>query len=158
MDQQISLRPIIKKKNKKIIFFQKSYIEFFQRNETSFYHVFWQYVFNILTLFIYLFLFYFWASLAAQMVKNLLPCRRCVFNPWVRKIAFRREWLPTPVFLPGKCHGQRSLASCSPWGLKESDTRDWATNTFTFWPCGRWDLSSLTRDHTHTFCSGSTES
>ena len=33
----------------------------------------------------------------------------------------RREWLPTPVFLPGECHGQRSLMGYSPWGHKESD-------------------------------------
>ena len=32
-----------------------------------------------------------------------------------------KEWQPTPVFLPGKSHGQRSLAGCSPWGHKESD-------------------------------------
>ena len=32
-----------------------------------------------------------------------------------------RRWHPTPVFLPGKSHGQRSLVSCSPWGREESD-------------------------------------
>ena len=37
------------------------------------------------------------------------------FNPWVRKIPWRREWLLTPVFLPGESHGQRSLARCSLW-------------------------------------------
>ena len=31
------------------------------------------------------------------------------FNPWVRKIPWRREWLPTPIFLPGEFHGERSL-------------------------------------------------
>ena len=36
----------------------------------------------------------------------------------------RREWLPTPVFLPGKCHEQRSLVDYSPWGRKESDTAE----------------------------------
>ena len=36
-------------------------------------------------------------------------------------IPWRREWLPTPVFLPGEFHGQRSLAGYSPWGHKESD-------------------------------------
>ena len=41
--------------------------------------------------------------------------------PGVGKIPWRREWLPTPVFLPGEFHGQRSLASYSPWGHKESD-------------------------------------
>ena len=39
-----------------------------------------------------------------------LQCRRLGFGPWVRKIPWRREWLPTPVFLPGEFHGQRSLA------------------------------------------------
>ena len=33
-----------------------------------------------------------------------------------------RKWQPTPVFLPGKFHGQRSMVGCSPWGHKESDT------------------------------------
>ena len=37
------------------------------------------------------------------------------------KIIRSRKWQPTPVFLPGKFHGQRSLAGHSPWGLKESD-------------------------------------
>ena len=49
-------------------------------------------------------------------------CRRHRFNPWVRKMPWRRKWQPTPVFLPGKCHGERSLAGYSPWGHKESDT------------------------------------
>ena len=48
--------------------------------------------------------------------------RRPGFDPWVRKILWRREWLPTPVFLPEEFHGQRTLAGCSPWGLKELDT------------------------------------
>ena len=47
-----------------------------------------------------------------------------MFDPWVGKIPWRREWLPTPVFLPGEFHGQRSLASYSPWGHKESDTTE----------------------------------
>ena len=55
------------------------------------------------------------------MVKNLLQCRRPGFNPWVGKIPWRREWLPTPVYLPGEFYGQRSLAGYSPWGCKESD-------------------------------------
>ena len=35
---------------------------------------------------------------------------------------WRRKWQPTPVFLPGESHGQRSLTDYSPWGHKESDT------------------------------------
>ena len=45
--------------------------------------------------------------------------RRTGFDPWVGKIPWRREWQPTPVFLPGKFHGQRSLAGYSPWYHKE---------------------------------------
>ena len=37
---------------------------------------------------------------------------------------WRKQWHPTPVFLPGKSHGQRSLVGCSPWGRKESDTTE----------------------------------
>ena len=46
--------------------------------------------------------------------------------PGLGRFPWKREWLPTPVFLPGEFHGQRSLAGYSPWGFKESD--DWATN------------------------------
>ena len=44
-------------------------------------------------------------------------CRRhnrCVFDPWVRKIPWRRTWQPTPVFLPREAHGQRSLVGYNP--------------------------------------------
>ena len=53
--------------------------------------------------------------------------RRCGFNPWVRKIPWRRKWQPTPVLLPGKSHGQRSLSDYSPWGCEESNTTWLAT-------------------------------
>ena len=49
---------------------------------------------------------------------NILQCRRPGFDPWVRKIPWRREWQPTPVFLPGESHGQ---------GLTESNTTVWLT-------------------------------
>jgi len=45
-------------------------------------------------------------------------CRRPGFDPWVRKIPWRRAQQPTPVFLPGKSHGQRSLVGYSLWGYK----------------------------------------
>ena len=41
-----------------------------------------------------------------------------------RKIPWRRKWQPTPVFLPGEFHGQRSLAGYSLWNRKESDTTE----------------------------------
>ena len=43
------------------------------------------------------------------------------FYPWVQKIPWRRKWQPTPVFLPGKSHGQRSLVDYSSWGYEESN-------------------------------------
>ena len=46
------------------------------------------------------------------------------FNPWDGKIPWKRKWQPTPVPLPGKSHGRRSLVGYSPWGLKESDTTE----------------------------------
>ena len=45
-------------------------------------------------------------------------------------IPWRKEWLPTPVFLPGDSHGQRSLAGYSPWGCKESDTTEGLIHIF----------------------------
>ena len=45
------------------------------------------------------------ALLVAQLVKNLPVCGRLGFDPWVRKIPWRREWLFTPVFWPGELHG-----------------------------------------------------
>ena len=62
-----------------------------------------------------------WASLVAQMVKNP-PAMK---ETWVwsqEKIPWRREWLPTPVFLPGEFHEQMSLAGYSSWDWKELDT------------------------------------
>ena len=50
--------------------------------------------------------------------------KRGGFNPWVRKIPWRRACQPTPVFLPEESHGQRSLAGYSPSGRTESDTTE----------------------------------
>ena len=47
------------------------------------------------------------------------------FHPWVGKIPWRKGCLPTPVFLPGESHGQRSLVGCSPGGCRESVTTEW---------------------------------
>ena len=57
-----------------------------------------------------------WASLVAQLEIHQ-QCRRPGFDPWVEKIPWRRERLPTPVFWPGEFHGLYR-----PWGRKESDT------------------------------------
>ena len=53
--------------------------------------------------------------------ESACQCKRHGFSLWVRKIPWRRKWQPTPVFLPGKSHGQRSLAASSLWGCKEQD-------------------------------------
>ena len=60
--------------------------------------------------------------------------KRLVFDPWVGKISWNRKWQSTPVFLPGRFHGQRSLAGSNPWGCKGSDTTE------------------RMRVHTHTLC------
>ena len=51
--------------------------------------------------------------------------RSCGFDPRNGKIPWRRARQPTPVFLPGESHGQRSLVGYSPWGCKQSDTTQW---------------------------------
>jgi len=61
--------------------------------------------------------------------KNLLHCRRCRFDPTVRKIPWERKWQSTPAFLPGKSLGQRSLVGYSPWGCKVSDTTEVTKHT-----------------------------
>ena len=100
-------------------------------------------------------LWYSQASLVAQLVKNPPAMQETWVGPWVGKIPWRRERLPTPVFwpgkfhglyspwdrkesdsteqlslvfLPGEFHGQRNLPGYSPWGCKESDV----TNSFIF--------------------------
>ena len=64
-----------------------------------------------------------WSSLVAQMGKNLPAMREMGLEPWMGKIPWRREWQPTPVFLPRDFHGQRSLVDCTPW-VAESDTTE----------------------------------
>ena len=50
--------------------------------------------------------------------ESACQCGRSGFNPCIGKSPWRRKWQPTPVFLPGKSHGKRSLVSYSPWGCK----------------------------------------
>ena len=50
-----------------------------------------------------------------------------MFDPWVGKISWRRAWQPTPVFLPGKSHGQRYLAGYSLWDHIELDMTELLT-------------------------------
>ena len=66
-------------------------------------------------------------SLVAQMVKNLPAMLEISVRSLGQEDSWRREWQPTPVFLPGKSHGQRSLAGYSLWGYKELDTTNHLT-------------------------------
>ena len=52
--------------------------------------------------------------------KSIYQCRRCRFDPWVGKIPWRRKWLPTPVLLPWKSYGQRSLVQATTHGVTKS--------------------------------------
>ena len=52
--------------------------------------------------------------------ESACQCRRHRFNPWVRKIPWRWKWLSTPVFVPGKSHGQRNPVGYSPWESQNS--------------------------------------
>ena len=72
---------------------------------------------------------------------NNPPCqcrrrKRHRFNPWVRKMPWRRKWQPTPALLPGKFHRDRSFVGYKLWGYKESDTTECA--------------HAHTHTHTHT--------
>ena len=82
----------------------------------------------------------------AQTVKNI---QRCRFDPWVGKNPWRRKWLPTPVFLPGEFHGQRSLVGgLQSMGL-QTVGHDRATNTHTQrnYAGNTWILTR--NDHVH---------
>ena len=54
-----------------------------------------------------------------------LQCERPGFSPWVMKIPWRRKWQPTPMLLPGKSHGWRSLEGYSPWDCKQTRLSNW---------------------------------
>ena len=75
---------------------------------------------SVLVILIYVYM----ASLVAQLVKSL----PAMWETWVgslgRQDPGRRKWPPTPVFLPAKSHGWRSLAGYSPWGWKQQDTSE----------------------------------
>ena len=59
-----------------------------------------------------------------QMLVYNIQCSISCFILPTKDSAWRRQWQPTPVLLPGKSHGRRSLVGCSPWGRQESDTTE----------------------------------
>ena len=65
-----------------------------------------------------------WASLVVQLVKNPPVVQKTQVQSWDQEDSLEKVWQPTPVFLPGELHGQRSLVGSSPWVLKESDTTE----------------------------------
>ena len=67
-----------------------------------------------------------------RQLRICLQCGQPGFDPWIRKIPWRREWQPTPVLLPGEFHGKRSLAGYSPWVCKELDMTEHLTYTHAF--------------------------
>ena len=77
------------------------------------------------------------SQLTDSVVKNLPTSAGDLQEMWfdtrVRKIPWRRKWQPTPVFLPGKSHAQRSLVGYSPWGRKESGMTEWRISMETAW-------------------------
>ena len=75
--------------------------------------------------FIYIYIYLSIYLYVSHTVKNLLQCRRHRFKPWARKMLWRIERLPTPVFFPGEFKGQRNLVGYSPWGHKEPSTTEW---------------------------------
>ena len=75
-----------------------------------------------------------WMHMWESVHRRIFPwCRRPGLHPWVGKIPWRRKWQPTPAFLPGESHRERSLAGYSPWGKRVGC--DWVTNTYLFLAC-----------------------
>ena len=65
---------------------------------------------------------YGWLPRWLRVKEFTCPCRRCRFDPWVRKIPWRRKWQPLQYFcLENPTDRERSLAGYSPWGCKESE-------------------------------------
>ena len=96
--------------------------------------------------------------------RSCLQCGRCGFDPWIGKIPWRREWLPTPVFWPGEFHGLYS-----PWGCKELDMTERLSLGLSCdmwhvpWPgieprpavFGAWTVSHWTSRESPALCSSS---
>jgi len=89
-----------------------------------------------------------WNLLEMQCQKLLCGIQRWHFDKppgdW-----WRRKWQPTPVLLPGKSHGQRSIVDYSPWGRKESDTTEWLHFT-----SGDWEGFPGGSDGKESACKG----
>ena len=69
-------------------------------------------------------------------------CRRPRFNPWIGKIPCSRKWQPTPAYLPGKSHGQRSLAGYSPWVHRQTGLSDFHFTSYMYIYIYIWTILS----------------
>ena len=81
-------------------------------------------IFNVLISFIYLFLvtpYSMWGFPSGSDSKESACNAGDGFDSWVRKIPWRKKWLPNPVFLPRESYGWRNLVDYSPWDRKELD-------------------------------------
>ena len=77
-----------------------------------------------------------WVSLVTQWEKIHLHYRRCRFDPWVRKIPWRRAWQPTPVFLPGKSHFCQKISLTGLQSMGSQRVRhEWSN-----WACTRTQI------------------
>ena len=85
----------------------------------------------------------------AQWQRIHQRCRRRGCNPWVGKIPWRGTWQPTPVFLPGEPHGERSLVGRGPWGHTESDTTEATEHTHSEGRVGHHQVEQGTHDGGH---------
>ena len=89
-------------------------------------------------------LHYSWASLVAQLVKNHLQCKRPGSDPWVGKIHWRRDRLPTPLFLGFPCGSAGKESACSVrdlyWGLRNHSR--WWLQTWNSKMLAPWKKSS----------------
>ena len=70
------------------------------------------------------------------------------FDLWIGKILWSTEWQPTPVFLPGESHGQRSLEGYSPEGHKKLDMTEVTEHTYTLQ--NLWDISKKKKNEDNT--------
>ena len=100
-------------------FYSIDFVNYFNSNLLK-----WKFLLNMINSF---YIIYIWASLMAHMIKICLQFRRPRFDPWVRMIHWRKEWLPAPVFLPRELHGQKSLESSGPWCYRI--IHNWVTHT-----------------------------
>ena len=88
-------------------------------NVYLFTHVMYKYLF-LMDYYLYVYQMFIKANVKKQMLKQISEVQSGALLT-NSDIIQRRQWHPTPVLLPGKSHGWRSLVGCSPWGRKESD-------------------------------------